>query len=56
VDLLAKLPDWLVVAGATVVVAFALWLLLKLLRLALWLALFGVLFVGLAAAIWLVFN
>jgi hypothetical protein len=56
VDSLAHYPDWLVVAGATLAVALALWLLLKLLRLALWLLLFGVLLVGLTTAVWLVFH
>jgi hypothetical protein len=56
VDSLAHYPDWLVVAGATLAAALALWLLLKLLRLALWLLLFGVLLVGLSTAVWLVFH
>jgi hypothetical protein len=56
VDALAQYPDWLVVAGATVAAALALWLLLRLLRLALWLLLFGVLLVGLSSAIWLAFR
>jgi hypothetical protein len=56
VDFLAHYPDWLVVAGATLAAALALWLLLKLLRLALWLLLFGVLLVGLSTAVWLVFH
>ncbi len=55
-DFLAHYPDWLVVAGATLAAALALWLLLKLLRLALWLLLFGVLLVGLSTAVWLVFH
>jgi hypothetical protein len=56
VDSLAQYPDWLVVAGATLAAGLAIWLLLKLLRLALWLLLFGVLLVGLTAAVWLVFH
>jgi hypothetical protein len=41
-DLLAGYPHWLVVACAVVVAAAALWLLLKLIKAALWILFYGV--------------
>jgi len=52
----ADYPDWLVVAVGTLVASAALWILIKVLRWALWLLVFGVLFCGLAAAVWLFFQ
>jgi hypothetical protein len=52
VDLTAY-PPWLVVLVATVVVALLLWLLMKLLKLTLWLLFFGILLVGFGWAAWL---
>lgn len=50
---LSAYPDWVVVLGTTVVASLAIWLLIKLLKLALWLLFFAVLFGGLAWAGWL---
>jgi hypothetical protein len=55
-DSLAEYPHWFVVACATLAAAAVLWLLVRLLKAALWLLLFGVLFVGCSAALWLVFR
>ncbi|MEO5958022.1 MAG: hypothetical protein ABIZ49_09120 [Opitutaceae bacterium] len=50
---LSAYPRWLVVAGATLVVALVVWILIKLLKWTLWLVFFGVLIGGLAWAGWL---
>jgi hypothetical protein len=55
-DSLAEYPHWFVVACATLAAAVILWVLLRLLRAALWLLFFGVLLVGCSAAIWLLFR
>lgn len=55
-DSLADYPRWLVVACATIVLAAAIWIVMKLLKLALWLLLFAVLIGGLAATIWLLWK
>jgi len=55
-DSLAEYPHWFVVACATLAAAALLWLLLKLLKAALWMLVFGVLLVGGSAAIWLLFR
>ncbi|MSU25228.1 MAG: hypothetical protein EXS32_15595 [Opitutus sp.] len=49
-------PDWLVVLVGTVVVALALWLLIKALKWALWVLLFLVLLGGLEWAGWLLMR
>lgn len=45
-DSLADYPDWFVVTCVTVVMAVAIWVLVKLLKWALWLALIAVVVVG----------
>lgn len=49
-------PDWLVLLVGTLVAALAIWLLIKLIKLALWLLLVVVLVGGLAAALWLLLH
>ena len=53
---LSAYPDWVVVLGTTLVAALALWLLMKVLKLALWLLFFAVLIGGLAWAGWLLLK
>jgi len=55
-DSLAAYPHWFVVACAMLAAAAVLWLLVKLLKAALWLLFFGVLLAAAAAAIWLLFR
>ena len=55
-DSLAEYPHWFVVACATVSAAMLLWLLMKILKAALWMLIFGVLLVGGATAVWLLFK
>jgi len=55
-EFLDNSPDWLVVVIATLAAAVGVWLLIKLLKLALWLLFYGVIFVGGIAAIWLLFQ
>ena len=55
-DLLAGYPHWLIVACAVVVAAAALWLVLKLIKLALWLLLVGLVLASASAVIWLLFR
>jgi hypothetical protein len=50
---LAQYPHWFVVACAAVAAALLLWLIVKLLKAVLWIVLFGVLVVGVAAAVWM---
>ena len=50
---LSAYPDWVVVLVTTLVAALAIWLLIKVLKLALWLLFFSVLIGGLAWAGWL---
>jgi hypothetical protein len=52
----AEYPHWFVVACAAVAAAAVLWLLVKLLKLALWMLFFGVLVVAGASAVWLFFR
>jgi hypothetical protein len=52
-DSLADYPRWLVVACVTIVLAAAIWVVMKLLKWALWLLLFAVLAIGLGTAVWL---
>jgi len=49
-------PSWLQVAVATVFAALAIWVLMKVLKWALWLLFFLVLLGGLAAAAWLLIQ
>ena len=55
-DSLADYPQWLVVACGTIVVAAAIWVLMKLLKWTLWVLLFAVLAIGLGTAAWLMFR
>jgi hypothetical protein len=55
-DSLAEYPHWFVVACATLAAGALLWLLMKLLKAALWIMIVGILLVGGAAAIWLFFK
>jgi len=55
VDLSAT-PDWVLVAGGTLVVAFIIWILIMVLRWALWLLFFGVMLGGLGWAGWLLLQ
>lgn len=50
---LSGYPRWLVVLGATLVLAFVIWVLMKLLKWTLWLLFFAVLIGGTAWALWL---
>lgn len=53
---LSGYPPWLVVLGATLIGVVALWVMIKLLKFALWLALILVLIGGLGWAGWLLLN
>lgn len=53
---LGDYPCWLVVACVTIVLAALIWVLMKLMKLALWLLLFAVLIVGLGTALWLLLR
>ena len=55
-DSLADYPRWFVVLCGTIVLAVAIWVLMKLLKWTLWLLIFGVVAVGLASAAWLFFR
>jgi hypothetical protein len=55
-DSLADYPRWLVVTCVTIVLAAAIWVLMKLLKWTLWLLLFAVLAIGLGASGWLLFR
>jgi hypothetical protein len=55
-DSLSQYPHWFVVACAAVAAAAALWLLLKLLKAAVWILVTGVLIVACATAAWLFFR
>lgn len=55
-DSLAEYPRWFVVWCATMVLAVAIWVLMKLLKWTLWLLIFVVVAVGLASAAWLFFR
>jgi len=52
-DSLAEYPHWFVVLCSTLGAAVLLWLLMKLVKAALWMMIAGVLLVGGAAAVWL---
>lgn len=49
-------PDWLVILVGSLVAALAIWILIKLIKLALWLLFFVVLLGGLAAALWVLLQ
>lgn len=55
-DSLADYPRWFVVACGTIVAAVLIWLLMKLLKLTMWLLIFAVLVVGLGSAAWLLLK
>jgi hypothetical protein len=55
-DSLADYPRWFVVACGTIVAAVLIWLVLKLLKLTMWLLIFVVLAVGLGSAAWLLLK
>jgi hypothetical protein len=55
-DSLADYPRWFVVACGTIVAAVLIWVVMKLLKLALWLLIAGVLVVGLGTAAWLLIR
>ena len=55
-DSLSQYPHWFVVACAAVAAAAALWLLLKLLKAALWVLATGFVIAAFAAAAWLFFR
>ena len=53
---LAEYPHWFVVACAVVAAAAVIWLLLKLLKLALWLFFVGVVVAAALTAVWLLLR
>jgi hypothetical protein len=53
---MAEYPHWFVVLCTVLAVALGLWIVLKLIKVALWLFIFGVLFVAGSAAIWYFFR
>ncbi|MDO8631877.1 MAG: hypothetical protein Q7R41_15425 [Phycisphaerales bacterium] len=53
---LSAYPDWVIVLATTLVAALAIWLLMKVLKLALWLLFFAVLVGGLAWVGWLLLK
>ena len=55
-DSLADYPRWVVVACATIVLAAAIWVVIKLLKWTLWLLLLSVVIIGLGTAAWLLFR
>ncbi len=55
-DSLADYPRWVVVAAVTIVLAAAIWVIMKVLKWTLWLLLFAVMIIGLGTAAWLLFR
>ncbi len=55
-DSLAAYPRWLVAAGATVALVLVLWILAKLLKVALYVVMVLVLVGGVAATLWYLFH
>ena len=53
---LSDYPRWLVVLGGTLAAALAIWIMMKLLKLALWLLFYAVLIGGFFWALWLLVN
>jgi hypothetical protein len=52
----AEYPHWLVVACTALAAALILWILIKLIKAALWILFFGVLVAAASAAVWLLFR
>jgi hypothetical protein len=55
-DSLAQYPHWFVVACSLLVAIAVVWVLLKLLKVALWLLLFTVIATGVLSAVWYLFR
>jgi hypothetical protein len=55
-DSLAEYPHWFVVTCSLLVSIAVLWVLLKLLKAALWLLLFAVIATGVLSAVWYLFR
>jgi len=55
-DSLAQYPHWFVIACATLSAAVILWLVMKILKAAIWMLIFGIVVAGGATAIWLLFK
>lgn len=55
-DSLAEYPHWFVVACALLVGIAVLWVLLKLLKAAIWILLFAVIATGVLSAVWYFFR
>jgi hypothetical protein len=55
-DSLAQYPHWFVTACSVLVVVVVLWVLLKLLKAALWILFFVVLATGVLSAVWYFFR
>jgi hypothetical protein len=55
-DSLGAYPHWLVVACAAVLAAVVLWLLVRLIKAAMWLLFAGILIAAVASAAWLLFG
>ena len=55
-DSLADYPRWVVVVCVTIVLAAAIWVVMKLLKWTLWMLLFAVLIIGLGTAAWLMLR
>ena len=55
-DSLADYPRWVVVMCVTIVLAAAIWVVMKLLKWTLWMLLFAVLIIGLGTAAWLMLR
>jgi hypothetical protein len=53
---LSDYPRWLVVLGGTLVAALVIWILMKVLKVALWLLFYTVLIGGIGWALWLLVN
>lgn len=49
-------PQWLVALVAVVAALVGLWVFIKLLKLALWMLFFGIIFVGAGAAVWMLLR
>ena len=55
-DYLSHYPTWFVIACATIVAAAAIWVISKLLKVALWLLLLAVILGGAALVLWGLFH
>jgi hypothetical protein len=56
IDSLSQYPHWFVAACALLVAIAVVWVLLKVLKAALWLLLFAVIATGVLSAVWYVFR